>query len=488
VTSMNRSDTTISTEAHTAGWITSVVLHGTLAFGAFIFTQKIQLAPQPTLFEWNVSMVSQERPSRQKSAPMPPTPSSNKPPTLETRSQKQASKPISSGDPAPPRIQPVQPVTTTMAAPPPQPPQQEHSSIEQPQPAPIAPVPSTPLEEARQEQTAIRPANPLPPPTQPVAPQPPLLARVSPPEPITRIAATPPIQRDPEPSPVTPPSPDPAPPVTTPQKPEKPAAQPIQQQKTRPSDPPLKSTTPVPVPVATPANPTPKTESHPVTPKPPAQEAVPATTLSEPTVTPAVPATREKPDASIASSRATTSMQAVPVAPVAQDPPTPGITESSPHKVSPTAHVAEMAPAVPKPIVPTAPVRPTPTENTMTESLTPPAAPAPQVASIAPTPSPIPAKRDYGWLSETISRRVEELKHYPPEARLDRAEGRVVIKAVLRDDGSVDDVEVFKSSGYRSLDQAALDLVKRAAPFQLPHPLGKAKMTVKIPMSYRLEQ
>jgi protein TonB len=115
------------------------------------------------------------------------------------------------------------------------------------------------------------------------------------------------------------------------------------------------------------------------------------------------------------------------------------------------------------------------------------AAPAPQVAAIDPVPSAAPRRRDYGWLSETISRRVEELKRYPAEARLDRAEGRVVIKAVLRADGSVDDVEIFQSSGYRTLDQAALELIQRAAPFQLPHPLGRSKMTVKIPMSYRLE-
>lgn len=107
---------------------------------------------------------------------------------------------------------------------------------------------------------------------------------------------------------------------------------------------------------------------------------------------------------------------------------------------------------------------------------------------MAPVPSSASARPDYGWLSETILRRVEELKRYPAEARLDRAEGKVVLKAVIRGDGSVDDVEVHQSSGYRSLDHAAVELLKRAAPFQLPRPLGKSKMTVKIPMSYRLEQ
>ena len=107
---------------------------------------------------------------------------------------------------------------------------------------------------------------------------------------------------------------------------------------------------------------------------------------------------------------------------------------------------------------------------------------------IAMAPVPSAARTDYGWLSATITRRVEELKRYPSEARLDRAEGKVVLKVVIRDDGSVDDVVISQSSGYRSLDHAAVELLKQAAPFQLPQPLGKSQMTVKIPMNYRLEQ
>ena len=63
----------------------------------------------------------------------------------------------------------------------------------------------------------------------------------------------------------------------------------------------------------------------------------------------------------------------------------------------------------------------------------------------------------------------------------------MILKAIIRDDGAVDDVEVYKSSGYQSLDRAAVELLKRAAPFELPRPLGQSKLTVKIPLSYRLE-
>jgi protein TonB len=111
-----------------------------------------------------------------------------------------------------------------------------------------------------------------------------------------------------------------------------------------------------------------------------------------------------------------------------------------------------------------------------------------QVATISPTPSNAPTKRDYGWLSETILRRVEDLKRYPASARVDQAEGKVVVKAVIDEDGSVSEEEVFQSSGHPGLDKAAIDTLRQAAPFHLPRPLGQPSMTIKIPMSYRLDR
>ena len=111
-----------------------------------------------------------------------------------------------------------------------------------------------------------------------------------------------------------------------------------------------------------------------------------------------------------------------------------------------------------------------------------------QVAAISPAPSNVPARPDYGWLSEAILRRVEELKRYPASARVDRAEGKVVVKAVIDEDGSIGEVEVFQSSGHLGLDKAAIDTLQQAAPFHLSRPLGQPRMTIKIPMSYRLDR
>jgi protein TonB len=116
-------------------------------------------------------------------------------------------------------------------------------------------------------------------------------------------------------------------------------------------------------------------------------------------------------------------------------------------------------------------------------------APAPtQMTAISQAPTNAPTKLDYGWLSEAILRRVEELKRYPALARVDRAEGKVVVKAVIDEDGSIGEVEVFQSSGHPSLDKAAIETLQQAAPFHLPRPLGQPRMTIKIPMSYRLDR
>lgn len=97
------------------------------------------------------------------------------------------------------------------------------------------------------------------------------------------------------------------------------------------------------------------------------------------------------------------------------------------------------------------------------------------------------SRPDYSWLSEIIMRRMQELKRYPAEARLNRAEGKVVLKAVIRNDGRIEGIEVFQSSGHESLDRAAIELLELAAPFHFPRPLERPQMTVKIPMNYRLE-
>jgi periplasmic protein TonB len=97
-------------------------------------------------------------------------------------------------------------------------------------------------------------------------------------------------------------------------------------------------------------------------------------------------------------------------------------------------------------------------------------------------------KADYGWLAEALWSRVEQLKRYPHVARMNRWEGRVVLRVVIQEDGHLLDLAVSESSGHSVLDQDALEVLKLASPLTLKHPLGKPQVVVQVPISYRLER
>lgn len=94
---------------------------------------------------------------------------------------------------------------------------------------------------------------------------------------------------------------------------------------------------------------------------------------------------------------------------------------------------------------------------------------------------------DYGWLSDALWRRIEELKRYPAQAKINHWEGKVVVEAVIRDDGEVIGLSIVESSGRAILDQEAMAVMKKASPLALKHPLGKPRVTIFVPISYRLD-
>ena len=95
-------------------------------------------------------------------------------------------------------------------------------------------------------------------------------------------------------------------------------------------------------------------------------------------------------------------------------------------------------------------------------------------------------KADYGWLADALWSRVEQLKRYPSIARMNRWEGKVVLRAVIRDTGDVVELKVTESSGHAILDKDALEVIKRASPLRLNHPLGQPQVVVHVPISYQL--
>ena len=73
-----------------------------------------------------------------------------------------------------------------------------------------------------------------------------------------------------------------------------------------------------------------------------------------------------------------------------------------------------------------------------------------------------------GSYLEMVRFKIERHKKYPQIARMKNIEGRVTVRFVITPEGGVQEVVVAQRSGNKSLDQAALNAVKEAAPFPRP--------------------
>lgn len=96
-------------------------------------------------------------------------------------------------------------------------------------------------------------------------------------------------------------------------------------------------------------------------------------------------------------------------------------------------------------------------------------------------------RSDYGWLAHTIRARIEEVKRYSVEARVNEWEGQVMISASILADGRIVDIRIVNSSGNGRLDEDAKTMVAQASPLTLSQPIGLAKVTVKVPIIFGLQ-
>ena len=96
-------------------------------------------------------------------------------------------------------------------------------------------------------------------------------------------------------------------------------------------------------------------------------------------------------------------------------------------------------------------------------------------------------RSDYVWLAHTIRARIEEVKRYSVEARVNEWEGKVVILVSILADGRIVDIQVLESSGNRRLDEDAKTMVGYVSPLTLSQSIGLAKVTVKVPIIFGLQ-
>ena len=79
---------------------------------------------------------------------------------------------------------------------------------------------------------------------------------------------------------------------------------------------------------------------------------------------------------------------------------------------------------------------------------------------------------------------VKKHKNYPSNARRMKHQGVVEVRFLLKTDGSIDELKVTKSSGFESLDNGALENVKKASS-EFPKP--KEDRYLRFPIAFTLK-
>lgn len=87
-----------------------------------------------------------------------------------------------------------------------------------------------------------------------------------------------------------------------------------------------------------------------------------------------------------------------------------------------------------------------------------------------------------------VRNRIAKFKQYPRLALRRGLEGQPIVHFTITRNGGIQDLRVAKSSGSGILDQAALESVKKGAPFPvIPDGLQRDTMTLQLPVTFTLE-
>jgi len=87
-----------------------------------------------------------------------------------------------------------------------------------------------------------------------------------------------------------------------------------------------------------------------------------------------------------------------------------------------------------------------------------------------------------GDLLRSIRHRIEQNKIYPDAARQEGIQGTVELRFRIAQDGSVEAIEILRSSGSNILDEASRQTLRRAAPYPF------VRGWIRLPLSYRLDR
>jgi periplasmic protein TonB len=115
--------------------------------------------------------------------------------------------------------------------------------------------------------------------------------------------------------------------------------------------------------------------------------------------------------------------------------------------------------------------------------------PAPETTAAVAPPAAAPqasAGEDRGYM-RALMERLRRYQTYPRAARSRRIEGQVVVQLTVTPEGQLATVGIARTSGSDLLDDAALEMVRRAAPLPpLPASSAGRPVTLAVPIVFSL--
>lgn len=90
-------------------------------------------------------------------------------------------------------------------------------------------------------------------------------------------------------------------------------------------------------------------------------------------------------------------------------------------------------------------------------------------------------------LTEAVKDEIVKHREYPVEAVASKLEGNIVVGATVGPDGSLQQIEMYQSSGSGILDEAGKRLLERSAPFPMHAWQFDSPVLLIIPLAYRFD-
>lgn len=120
-----------------------------------------------------------------------------------------------------------------------------------------------------------------------------------------------------------------------------------------------------------------------------------------------------------------------------------------------------------------------------------PVPPAPVIAATPPPAGPSQAELDdaKGRYGNTLWGAIGKQKQYPKVALMRGWQGDVVVELQLDGSGKLKSKKIIQSSGHSVLDEKALEMVEKAAPFPAPpESLRGSSFSIKVPIPFKIEE